>query len=61
MGGERIDAMTALKGPLTPPHARKGPQGLVKRPKDRGPHDQSVKSDGLKGHPAPTPSPGKKS
>lgn len=52
--------MTALKGPLTPPHARKGPQGLVKRPKDRGPRDQSVKGAGTAGHPSKTPSPGRK-
>jgi hypothetical protein len=53
--------MTALKGPLTPPlHRKQGPQGLVQRPKDRGPRDKSVHGTGTKGHPAPTPSPGRK-
>ena len=52
--------MVALKGPLTPPLHRKGPQGLVPRKKDRGPHDQSVKSVGTAGHPSATPKPGKK-
>ena len=49
--------MTALKGPLTPPIHRQGPQGLVKRPADRGPRDQSVKEVGTAGHPAATPRP----
>jgi hypothetical protein len=49
--------MTAIKGPLTPPLARQGPQGLVKAPKVRGPRDQSVKGVGTAGHPSATPRP----
>ena len=49
----------ALRGPLTPPLHRKGPQGLVSRPADRGPRDQSLKSAGTGGHPSKTPRPGK--
>ena len=49
--------MTAIKGPLTPPLARQGPQGLVKRPTDRGPRDNSLKSVGTAGYPSATPRP----
>ena len=49
--------MTVVKGPLTPPLARQGQQGLVKRPADRGPRDQSIKGVGTAGHPSATPRP----
>ncbi len=48
---------SGLKGPLTPPLQRHGPQGLVGAPKVRGPRDTSVKSVGTAGHPSATPRP----
>ena len=48
---------TGVKGPLTPPLHRKGPQGVVGAPKVRGPRDMSVKGVGTAGHPSATPRP----
>ena len=48
---------TGLRGPLTPPLHRQGPQGIVSKPKDRGPRDNSVKGAGTAGHPSATPRP----
>ena len=49
-------AMTAIRGPLTPPLARQGPQGLVKAPQGARPAGSERQGEfGTTGHPSATP------